>query len=169
MAARTTARSPSCSPCTTRPSSRSSWVVPPPRRWFCWWRSSSSTSFSCGCCAAGTRRSDAMSVSTLAPRRAVRRHGSPVERAARGAAYHAVSAILAIAFLFPLLWAALNSVKPTEEANQQPPTWFPHSFSLENYRNLTSFDQGIWLYLQNSIIVSALTVAGSVVVCVLGG
>jgi len=99
----------------------------------------------------------------------MRRGGNPLQRAARGTAYHVVSAALAIAFLFPLLWAALNSVKDADEANRQPPTWLPQSLSLENYRNLTTFDQGIWTYLQNSIIVSALTVAGSVVVCVLGG
>jgi multiple sugar transport system permease protein len=110
-----------------------------------------------------------MSVSTTAPRRAVRRHGSPLQRATRTAAYHGFSAALAIAFLFPLVWAALNSVKGKDEANQQPPTWLPNSFSLENYRNLQSFDQGIGVYLRNSIIVSALTVAGSVAVCVLGG
>ena len=110
-----------------------------------------------------------MSLATLAPRRRVRRHGSPLQRAARGAAYHGVSAALAIAFLFPLIWAALNSVKDKDEANQQPPSWFPRSLSLENYRNLQSFDQGIGTYLQNSIIVSVLTVVGSVAVCVLGG
>jgi multiple sugar transport system permease protein len=110
-----------------------------------------------------------MSLSTRPIRPAVRRHGDPLRRAARTAAYHAFSAALAIAFLFPLIWAALNSVKDKEEANQQPPSWFPHSLSLENYRNLQSFDQGIGTYLRNSIIVSALTVAGSVLVCVLGG
>src|SRR5205823_101602 len=51
----------------------------------------------------------------------------------------------------------------------QPPSWFPHSLSLANYRNLSNFDQGIGTYLTNSIVVAALTVAGSVVVCVLGG
>jgi multiple sugar transport system permease protein len=76
---------------------------------------------------------------------------------------------LAVGFLFPLLWAALNSVKERDEANRQPPTWFPESLSLENYRNLASFDQGIGTYLLNSIAVSTLTVIGSVVVCVLGG
>jgi multiple sugar transport system permease protein len=105
----------------------------------------------------------------LAPRRTVRRHGGPLQRATRTAAYHVFSAAVAIAFLFPLVWAALNSVKDRDEANRQPPTWFPHSFSLENYRNLQSFDQGIGVYLRNSIVVSALTVVGSVVVCVLGG
>jgi multiple sugar transport system permease protein len=110
-----------------------------------------------------------MTLSTVAPRRTVRRHGGPLQRTARTAAYHGLSAAMAIAFLFPLLWAALNSVKDKDEANQQPPSWFPHSFSLENYQNLRHFDQGIGVYLRNSIIVSALTVAGSVAVCVLGG
>ena len=76
--------------------------------------------------------------------------------------FHGVSMALAIAFLFPLLWALLNSLKTTDEANQQPPTWFPHSLSLDNYRNLTKFDQGIGTYLINSILVSGLTVIGSV-------
>jgi multiple sugar transport system permease protein len=83
--------------------------------------------------------------------------------------FHGVSAALAIVFLFPLLWALLNSLKTKTEANQQPPTWFPHSLSIANYRSLAGFDQGIGTYLVNSVVVSGLTVLGSVVVCVLGG
>jgi multiple sugar transport system permease protein len=90
-------------------------------------------------------------------------------RPARTLLFHGVSAALAIAFLFPLLWALLSSLKTTAEANQQPPTWFPHSLSLDNYRSLTTFDEGISTYLVNSVVVAGLTVAGSVVVCVLGG
>ena len=84
-----------------------------------------------------------------------------------GGAYHTLSTLLALAFLFPLVWALLNSVKPRSEANQQPPTWFPHSLSLQNYINLSDFGEGIATYALNSIVVSALTVAGTVVVCVL--
>ena len=87
----------------------------------------------------------------------------------RSSLFHVASTILAVAFLFPLLWALLNSLKPKAEANQQPPSWFPHSLSLANYRSLAGFDQGIGTYLVNSVLVSALTVVGSVVVCVLGG
>src|SRR5690242_9061854 len=87
----------------------------------------------------------------------------------RSSLFHAASTILAVAFLFPLLWALLNSLKTKAEANQQPPSWFPHSVSLANYRSLAGFDQGIGTYLVNSVLVSALTVVGSVVVCVLGG
>jgi multiple sugar transport system permease protein len=90
-------------------------------------------------------------------------------KALRGTAFHVVSMVLAIAFLFPLLWALLNSFKTRAEANQQPPSWFPHSLSVANYRSLTTFDQGIGTYLRNSVLLSALTVAGSVAVCVFGG
>ncbi len=87
----------------------------------------------------------------------------------RGSAFHAVSTVLAVAFLFPLLWALLNSVKTRDEANAQPPTWFPHSLSTANYRSLAGFDQGIGTYLRNSVVLSVLTVVGTVIVCVLGG
>jgi multiple sugar transport system permease protein len=92
-----------------------------------------------------------------------------IRRGARGGLFHALSAFLAAAFLFPLLWALLNSLKTKSEANQQPPSWFPHSLSLDNYRNLATFDQGVTTYLINSVVVSVFTVVGSVVVCVLGG
>jgi multiple sugar transport system permease protein len=90
-------------------------------------------------------------------------------RALRGTVFHVMSMVLAIAFLFPLLWALLNSLKTRAEANQQPPSWFPHSLSVANYRSLATFDQGIGTYLRNSILLAALTVTGSVVVCVFGG
>src|SRR3954454_14410318 len=87
----------------------------------------------------------------------------------RSSAFHATSTVLAIVFLFPLLWALLSSLKARDEANQQPPTWFPHSWSLENYRGLASYGEGLGTYLFNSIALSVLTVVGTVVVCVLGG
>jgi len=90
-------------------------------------------------------------------------------RVTRSTLFHMVSMAIAIAFLFPLLWALLNSFKTREEANQQPPTWFPHSLSVANYRSLAGFDQGIGTYLVNSVLLAVLTVIGSVVVCVLGG
>ena len=113
-----------------------------------------------------------MATTTMTPRRAragTRPEGTPARRALSGSAFHVASTLLAIAFLFPLLWALLNSVKGRDEANQQPPTWFPHTWSLENYRGLASYGEGLGTYLFNSIALSVLTVAGTVVVCVLGG
>jgi multiple sugar transport system permease protein len=99
----------------------------------------------------------------------VRPRRTPARRPAATGLFHGVAILLSAAFLSPLIWAALNSVKPTDEANQQPPTWFPHSLSLQNYAHLTSFDQGIGTYLVNTILLCMFTVVGSVVVCVLGG
>jgi multiple sugar transport system permease protein len=104
-----------------------------------------------------------------APGRPSRTPADRGRRAIRTGLFHAGATLLAVAFLFPLLWAALDSVKTRDEANAQPPTWLPHSLSLQNYRNLAGFDQGIGTYLLNTIILCLFTVVGSVVVCVLGG
>ena len=83
--------------------------------------------------------------------------------------FHLASGALAIAFLFPLLWAVINSVKSPAEANQAPPTLIPHSLSLGNFQTLMSYGVGLPTYFWNSVVVSTLTVVGTVVVCVLGG
>lgn len=86
-----------------------------------------------------------------------------------GAGYHGLSILLSVAFLFPLIWALLSSLKSPDEANQQPPTWFPHSWSLANYRGLESYGEGIWTYVLNSVLVSLMVVVGTIVVSVLAG
>jgi len=89
--------------------------------------------------------------------------------ASGGALFHIFSGALAIAFLFPLIYALLNSFKTPAEANQSPPTLFPQSFSLGNYQTLMDYGSGLPVYFWNSILVSAITVFGTVVVSVLGG
>lgn len=83
--------------------------------------------------------------------------------------HHGVSSALAVTFLFPLVWAGLNSFKSSAESNAVPPTWLPHSWSLANYRGLAHYGAGLGTYLLNSITMAALVVGGTVVVCVLGG
>lgn len=83
--------------------------------------------------------------------------------------FHLFSGIIALIFLLPLLWTLLNSIKSPAEANQQPPTWFPQSFSLDNYAKLAQFGDGIGVYLLNSIVLSLLTVLITVVISVLAG
>ncbi len=115
--------------------------------------------------------------STLAPARVpgeipIRRKKSVAARTRSGISstgYHLFSSILAAIFLLPILSAVLNSIKSPEEANQQPPTWFPQSFSLDNYSKLASYGDGIGVYLWNSIVLSSLVVIGTVVVTVLAG
>ena len=105
-----------------------------------------------------------------APTARMRRSGRA--KAASGAGtglFHVVSATAAMLFLAPLLYAALNSIKTPAEANAQPPTWFPESFSLANYGQLAAYGQGVGTYLLNSVVLSAATVAFTVVACVLAG
>jgi multiple sugar transport system permease protein len=89
--------------------------------------------------------------------------------AAAGASFHLVSSALAIVFLFPLVWAIVNALKSPAEANQAPPTLFPKSLSLGNFQTLMSYGAGLPTYFWNSVLVSVLTVLGTVVVCILGG
>jgi multiple sugar transport system permease protein len=89
--------------------------------------------------------------------------------AVTGTGYHLFSGLLAVAFLMPILWATLNSIKSPAEANQQPPTWFPQSFSLDNYAKLATYGDGIGVYLWNSIVLSTIVVIGTVFVTILAG
>lgn len=92
-----------------------------------------------------------------------------VRSSAATVSFHLVSGILAIAFLFPLIWAIINSLKTPEEANQRHPTYFPHTLSLGNFKTLMDYGSGLPVYFANSLLVSVLTVIGTVLVCVLGG
>ncbi|MGW3348789.1 carbohydrate ABC transporter permease [Nonomuraea rubra] len=87
----------------------------------------------------------------------------------RTASYHLFSGILAAIFLMPLIWVTLNSLKSPQEAARQPPTWFPESLSLDSYRELAAYGEGIGVYLLNSAILCLLVVTGCTAVCVLAG
>ena len=62
-------------------------------------------------------------MAAIAPAAAARSgRPNPVRRGIRTGMFHTSATILAAVFLFPLIWAVLNSVKSSDEANQQPPT-----------------------------------------------
>ncbi|MFM9694428.1 carbohydrate ABC transporter permease [Streptomyces europaeiscabiei] len=77
--------------------------------------------------------------------------------------YYVVAGGLAVIFLFPLLWNTWASVSP------QPGTAQDSGHGLGNYRTLLDHDAGLWQYLLNSTVVSALTVALTLGVSLLGG
>jgi multiple sugar transport system permease protein len=103
-----------------------------------------------------------------APEPAPRRRRRP-RKIVQGTAYHLFSSVLAIVFLLPIVWVTLNSFKSSGEANQSPPTWFPQTWSLDNYLKLSDFGSGIGIYLWNSLSLSVLVVVGTVIVTVLAG
>lgn len=77
--------------------------------------------------------------------------------------FHTTGAALAILFLFPLLWSGYSSVAG------QPGTSQASGFGLGNYDRLVHFEEGLPTYFLNSLTVSALTVAGTLLVSGLGG
>ncbi len=78
--------------------------------------------------------------------------------------------VLALLFLFPIVWSLLNSLKKPSEALAVPPTYLPSEIVFENYAQLANFgNYGIGGHLENSAIVSLLTVFGSLVLSTLGG
>ncbi|KAA3664629.1 MAG: carbohydrate ABC transporter permease [Chloroflexi bacterium] len=77
--------------------------------------------------------------------------------------------ILALGFLFPIVWSGLNSIKPPAEAAAVPPTYLPSHFSFENYTKLNDIGVGLPKYFSNSVIVAAITVAGTILLSGLGG
>ncbi|WSP86161.1 carbohydrate ABC transporter permease [Streptomyces sp. NBC_01235] len=92
------------------------------------------------------------------------RKETPVLTRALGRTPHyVVAGGLAVIFLFPLLWNAWASV------SAQPGTAQESGHGLGNYRTLLDYDAGLWRYLGNSTVVSALTVALTLGVSLLGG
>ncbi|HEV2292364.1 MAG TPA: carbohydrate ABC transporter permease [Tepidisphaeraceae bacterium] len=71
-----------------------------------------------------------------------------------------------IVMLTPLAWMVLTSLKSFEEVIASPPAWLPEEPKWGNYREaLTTFDFSRYLF--NSLLVCALTIAGTLVSCTL--
>lgn len=74
-------------------------------------------------------------------------------------------ALVAFLFLAPVLWMLSGSLKPTNEVFASPPSLLPHHVDTGNYSaavNYISFGT----YLRNSVIVTVLSVIGTLVCCV---
>ncbi|HEY0492667.1 MAG TPA: carbohydrate ABC transporter permease [Candidatus Dormibacteraeota bacterium] len=78
-----------------------------------------------------------------------------------------VYAALIIGLLFlvgPFLWMIASSVKTSAELHHSPPTWFPQTFTLDNYSTIftkLNFPQ----YFINSVIVAAVVVGSNLLFC----
>lgn len=87
----------------------------------------------------------------------------------RSSAFYAFSTVTMVLFLFPLVWAALTSVKPRREAAASPPTGLPTALSGENYAKLADYGAGIAVHLGNSAAVALMTVVFTAVLATLAG
>lgn len=92
------------------------------------------------------------------------RHRPPLAaRVALGLPYWVLTTALAIIFLYPLIWTAVSSFEPRAGTSQV------HGWGFGNYVALANYQAGIWVYLGNSLFVSLLTVALTLLISTLGG
>lgn len=76
---------------------------------------------------------------------------------------------LAAGFLFPVVWSALTSISPAQQASSMPPPFLPTGFTFANYVKLNKYGAGIYQYVYNSGSVAILTVLGTILLSTLGG
>ena len=77
--------------------------------------------------------------------------------------YYVLTGVVAIIFLFPLLWSLAASVSPQASTGQV------NGFGLGNYTTLFNYGAGLVQFLLNSAYVALLTVAITLAVSTLGG
>jgi multiple sugar transport system permease protein len=71
-------------------------------------------------------------------------------------------AVALIFFLFPFVWIVSTSLKGNEDYFSFPPVWFPSEPSLVHYYRLFTHGNG-WHYLQNSLVISTLSMVSALV------
>ena len=79
------------------------------------------------------------------------------------ARYYSTSAALSILFLLPLVWSGYSSFKGAAGSGQAS------GFGFGNYTRMAEYGEGVATYLANTAAVSAMSVAGTLVVSTLGG
>lgn len=77
--------------------------------------------------------------------------------------------LVALAFLAPIVWTVVTSVKPPDEASAAPPTGLPSRLDFANYATLRDYGAGIVSYVWNSIQVCSMTIIGTLILGTLGG
>ena len=80
-----------------------------------------------------------------------------------------LSIILAIMFLFPVVWSALTSISPGAQASSMPPPFLPTAINQENYEKLNQYGAGLYQYVYNSAAVAVITVLGTIIMSTLAG
>jgi multiple sugar transport system permease protein len=71
--------------------------------------------------------------------------------------------------LAPLLMSLFASIKTAAEAAASPPSYFPKTFSLENYGKVMHYQAGLWTYVSNSLSVAAIAIVLCLILSVPAG
>ena len=81
----------------------------------------------------------------------------------------AVSIVMCLVMLTPIVLSVAASLKTTQEAAAVPPTYFPSELSQDNYQKLWDYGSGLPRYLANSVITAFLTIAMTLILTVPAG
>ncbi len=82
---------------------------------------------------------------------------------------HAVLLFFSFIFIFPFLWMLDTAVKPITETMKQPPVWIPTKIEWGNFWQAINYGSDkvgyipFLVYAQNSLMLCALVVSGSVI------
>ena len=76
--------------------------------------------------------------------------------------------VVALLIVTPVIWLIFSTFKPEKEIISYPPTFFPNSFTLQNFTTVSQRIK-IWRYMLNSVIYAGGTTALAVVVNSLAG
>lgn len=79
-------------------------------------------------------------------------------------AAHTALILLSLVFLVPLLWLITSSLKTDAQILRFPPEWIPSPVTLKNYPGGLTFIP-FWRQLGNTLIISSLTVLGTLLSC----
>lgn len=78
----------------------------------------------------------------------------------------AAATVLTIGFVFPVYWMFTTAFKPTGDIISDDPVWFPVDFTFEHFRTAVAAEN-FWTYVGNSLTVTVLAVAMSLVIALL--
>lgn len=82
---------------------------------------------------------------------------------------HAFLTAVAAAFVFPLVWMLLTSVKPEQEIYTFPITILPHRLTLDNYLYVFARLAGFPRFFLNSVVVTSVSLLLILALSALGG
>jgi multiple sugar transport system permease protein len=95
---------------------------------------------------------------------------SPIARAthrrriARIVAVYAALTVVGLLFLLPFVWMVSTSVKPNDQVFVYPPRWIPEPLLWNNYADAMTAVPFL-RYFRNTLFISGMTVAGTLVSC----
>jgi ABC-type glycerol-3-phosphate transport system permease component len=95
------------------------------------------------------------------------RMGMRLQRRIERILTHLVLAVVGAMFLLPFYWMITASIKTSAELNRMPPTWLPHSFTLEHYPQALTLEFGRY-FLNSFIYATATTIIVAVSSTLLG-